>query len=124
VGFGYDGARGISVPPRLNNENGLSLYCRLSLRLVEGFSLNLSGYASRIHNLLSLPKGEATEEEVFLRRRQLAKSYDYFGSVGISYSFGSIYNSIVNPRFGDQMISTGSVHSPSVRRERNTAGPG
>jgi hypothetical protein len=32
--------------------------------------------------------------------RQLATSYTYFVNLGFSYSFGSIFNNIVNPRFG------------------------
>lgn len=36
-----------------------------------------------------------------LRRRQaLATDYEYELSIGISYTFGSIFNNIVNPRFG------------------------
>jgi hypothetical protein len=35
-----------------------------------------------------------------LRLRQLATSYTYFINLGLSYSFGSIFNNIVNPRFG------------------------
>jgi len=42
----------------------------------------------------------ATLEEVLLRRTQLATSYSYYGSIGFSYTFGSIYSSVVNPRFG------------------------
>jgi len=30
----------------------------------------------------------------------LATGYRYFATVGISYSFGSIFNNVVNPRFG------------------------
>jgi hypothetical protein len=45
-----------------------------------------------------LPKGEASDEEVLVRRRQLATNYLYFAEFGISYSFGSIFNNIVNPR--------------------------
>jgi hypothetical protein len=78
----------------------LVLYGELSLRLVKGLSLNLYGNGSRIHDQLSLPKGTATEEEVLLQRRQLATSYDYFGSFGLTYTFGSIFSSVVNPRFG------------------------
>jgi hypothetical protein len=35
-----------------------------------------------------------------LRRKQLETSYNYYAYVGISYSFGSIFNNAVNPRFG------------------------
>jgi hypothetical protein len=79
----------------------LEIWGEISLNLVKGFSLDVSGNASRIHDLISLEKGEASQEEVLLRRRQLETSYSYYVSFGLSYTFGSIYNNIVNPRFGD-----------------------
>ncbi|MDZ7341730.1 MAG: hypothetical protein ONB27_10280 [candidate division KSB1 bacterium] len=48
----------------------------------------------------ALPLAGATLEEVLLRQRQLETSYNYWTSIGLSYTFGSIYNNIVNPRFG------------------------
>ena len=82
-------------------KNRLTFSGYLSLRLVKGFSFSLSGSASRIRDQLSLPKGEATEEEILLRLKELETGYEYSGSVGLSYTFGSIYSSVVNPRFGD-----------------------
>ena len=72
----------------------------VNLRLVRGLALNLGGNASRIRDQLSLPKRGATPEEVLLRVRELQSGYDVRLFVGLSYSFGSIYNNIVNPRFG------------------------
>jgi len=37
----------------------------------------------------------------------LATSYDYFVAVGFSYSFGSIFTNVVNPRFGS--VTSGGV---------------
>jgi hypothetical protein len=82
-------------------KNRLQLNGRLSLRLLEGLSFNIYGGASRIRDQLSLPKGGATEEEIYLRRKELATGYSYWVSLGLSYTFGSIYNNIVNARFGD-----------------------
>ena len=56
---------------------------------------------SRIHDQLSLPRRGATPEEILLRQRRLASSYEYELSLGMTYSFGSIFSSIVNPRFGE-----------------------
>jgi len=53
-----------------------------------------------IHDQLSLPKGEATLEQVLLRRTMLETNYNYYFSIGLSYTFGSIYSNVVNPRFG------------------------
>ena len=85
----------------LNNlsKNRLVLYSSLDVRLFKGFSVSAWGSVSRIRNQLYLPKGEATNEEVLVRQRQLATSYDYYLSLGFSYSFGSIFNNVVNSRF-------------------------
>lgn len=71
----------------------------IDIRLFKGFSLNVEGSASRIRNQLYLKAGEATDEEILLRRRQLATGYRYRFSVGFSYTFGSIFNNVVNTRF-------------------------
>lgn len=71
------------------------------IRLFRGLSLNLFGNVSLLRDQLYLSKGGATDEEVLLRRRQLATSYQYFIGAGLSYTFGSIYNNVVNPRFGN-----------------------
>jgi hypothetical protein len=73
----------------------------INLRLFEGFSFDIHGNVSMIHDQLSLPKEGATEEEILLEQRQLATQYDYFLSLGLRYTFGSIYTNVVNPRFGE-----------------------
>lgn len=79
----------------------IDLYGNISWQLFRGFSLNLYGQYSKIRNQISLPRGNATLEEVLLQQRQLETGYQFWVSFGISYSFGSIYNNIVNPRFGN-----------------------
>ncbi|MFQ6615594.1 MAG: hypothetical protein ACE5HZ_02335 [Fidelibacterota bacterium] len=81
-------------------KNRVRLFTGVSLKLIKGLSLNLYGNVSMIRDQLSLPRGVATLEEVLLRRKQLETQYDYWGSVGFTYSFGSIYTHVVNPRFG------------------------
>jgi hypothetical protein len=68
------------------------------IRLFKGFSLSVSGGASRIRNQIYLPAEGATDEEVLLRLRQLATGYDYGFSIGFSYTFGSVFNNVVNSR--------------------------
>jgi hypothetical protein len=70
-------------------------------RLVRGLSLNFFGNVSRVHDQLYLQRGTASDEEILVRQRQLATSYRYAFSFGVSYTFGSIYNNVVNPRFRD-----------------------
>ena len=71
-----------------------------NFRLFRGFSLYVAANASRVKNQLYLPRGAATDEQVLLNLRQLATSYRYSGRLGLSYTFGSIFNNIVNPRLG------------------------
>jgi len=72
----------------------------VDIRLKKGLSFNIMGGASWIRDQIYLPKGEATTEEILVRQRQLKTTYSYSAYFGISYTFGSIYNNVVNPRFG------------------------
>ena len=78
----------------------LSAYSGANVRLFKGFSFNVFADFSRTHDQIYLPRGSATTEEILVRQRQLATSYSYYVNFGITYSFGSIFNNIVNPRFG------------------------
>ena len=80
--------------------NNVSINSNVRVRIVKGLSVNLRGGFSFIHDQVTLPKGEATLEETLLQQRQISTQFSYHGSVGLSYTFGSIYNNIVNPRFG------------------------
>lgn len=71
-----------------------------NIRLFKGFSFNVFGEFSRTRDQIYLPRGVASTEEILLRQRQLLTGYQYFFNFGINYSFGSIFNNIVNPRFG------------------------
>jgi hypothetical protein len=78
----------------------VNLWGGISLKVLKGLSVFVDGGGSWIHDQLNLVKGEATLEEILLRRRELATTYEYFLGVGFSYTFGSIYTNVVNPRFG------------------------
>lgn len=80
------------------NLSRLSLSLNGQFRLFKGFSLSISAYYAMIKNLINLPLEGATEEEMLLRQVQLPTSSQYWCSFGISYTFGSMYNNIVNPR--------------------------
>jgi hypothetical protein len=82
------------------SRNRLEVDGELSVRVARGLSVASSVSASRIRDQLSLPARGATEEEVLLRLRQLESGYQYSFSMSLTYTFGSIFSSIVNPRFG------------------------
>ncbi len=79
-------------------KNHLQFYTQLSLSLSQGLSLNLSGAVSMIHDQLSLPQSGATTDQILLQQTELATQYSYWTAFGVSYTFGSIYNDVVNPR--------------------------
>lgn len=79
--------------------NRLGVSAGLDVRITRGLELELSGGYSRVRDQITLPKGDASDEEIFLRLRELATGYQAEVEVGLSYSFGSVHNSVVNPRF-------------------------
>lgn len=80
--------------------NYATLFVGTSVRVFKGLNVNLSGNYSAIRNQLYLPRTGATEQEILTQQRQLATSYQYFVFIGVNYTFGSVLNNIVNPRFG------------------------
>jgi hypothetical protein len=72
----------------------------VSWRILRGLSVTAELNASRIRDQLSLPSRGATPEEILLELRELRSGYEYEFSFGLTYTFGSIFSSVVNPRFG------------------------
>jgi hypothetical protein len=79
-------------------QNHVSGFGNVNLNLFRGFSFNLNGSLSWIRDQISLPREEATTEEVLVQQRQLATSYRYNMFFGVSYTFGSIFSQVVNAR--------------------------
>ena len=80
----------------------------VNVRLTKGLSVNIGGSASSVHDQLFLARGDLTEGDILTRQRALATSFSYFSFVGLSYTFGSIYNTIVNPRL-DKLTGGGGM---------------
>lgn len=83
------------------SKNNLSVTGYLELRIAKGLSITFVGSASAIHDQITLIKGDIPVDQILLQRKQLATQYSYFTSFGFTYTFGSIYNNVVNPRFGN-----------------------
>jgi hypothetical protein len=71
----------------------------LNLRVFQGFSVNFAGGYNWIRDQLYIPKEGSSQVDVLLRRRALLTGFEYFTHFGVSYTFGSIFNNVVNPRF-------------------------
>jgi len=72
----------------------------ISVKLIKGLSLTARGSYEQIRDQLNLPLGDYSLEEVLLTRKELQTDYKYSLSLGIRYTFGSVYSNVVNPRFG------------------------
>ena len=81
----------------------LTYYAEADVRLFKGLSLNLFGNYSVLHDQIYLAKAGLTRQEVLLRQGQLATSYSAFLFAGLNYTFGSVLNNVVNPRFSGAM---------------------
>lgn len=80
------------------SQNRFNIGGRLDMRISRGLTVFLRANYSIINDQITLPKGDSTDEEVLLNLIQQATSYNYSGSVGFSFNFGSLYNNVVNPR--------------------------
>ena len=92
-----DASQYLSRPDRYNVGVGGGV----DLRLFRGLSVRLSGRYSYIQDQINLRAERADDGQILTGDQELATSFNYFGSVGVSYSFGSIYNQVVNARFGN-----------------------
>lgn len=82
------------------SKNTIGLNGYVNVRIFKGLSVSLNGGAGYLNNRINVEKGELTEAERLLRLKQQASNYVVWGGVSLTYTFGSIYNNVVNPRFG------------------------
>jgi hypothetical protein len=81
-------------------KSNVNVFGNLNVRLFRGLSLNVNANYSWLRDQIYLSAEGATPEQILLRQRQLETSYRYFYNIGLQYRFGSIFNNVVNPRFG------------------------
>ena len=82
------------------SKNNFSADLYLTVRIVKGLNLTFMGSASIVNDRLSLPKGGVSDTDILLRRKLTETKFSYDSYFGLTYTFGSIYNNVVNPRFG------------------------
>jgi hypothetical protein len=71
----------------------------ISWNIFKGFNFNVQGNYSIVKDQFFLKMDEVSSEEILTGQIQLKSAYNFFVFMGISYSFGSIYNNVVNVRF-------------------------
>lgn len=72
----------------------------LSLRIATGLALSLDGKVEWIRDLAQTRGRQVTDEELLLGLAQQPTDFFVEGQLILSYAFGSVHNTIVNPRFG------------------------
>ena len=73
-------------------------YGRLSLQIFKGFSIYFAGSFNRLNDQFAVVRGDATVEQLLLQRRNLATDYEVNADIVLNYTFGSIFNNVVNTR--------------------------
>lgn len=71
----------------------------MDIRITRGLSVFMRAQYEVINDQISLPAEDITDTERLLGERQQATSFEYSFSFGLSYTFGSSFSNIVNPRF-------------------------
>ena len=91
---------GMSAGNYLNDftKNRLALNGRANIRLIKGLSFSVGGSYQIINDQISLPRGEASVEDILLGQSQLATNFETDINFGLSYTFGSLFNNVINTR--------------------------
>ena len=79
-------------------KNRLEMDSFINIRVFKGLALRINGELNFIRDQLYLPKGETTLEDILLQQTQVATDYEMYVGLGLSYTFGSMYNNIINTR--------------------------
>jgi hypothetical protein len=79
-------------------EYNIGSYGRLSWKVFRGFEIDLEGEFAKIEDQFYLRKKDFSQQEILTRSFQLPTDYRFFAFVRVGYTFGSIYNNVVNPR--------------------------
>ena len=79
-------------------KNRVEFYTSLSIRLIKGLSARFTSNFELIRDQINLPAGSASLEDLLLRQKQIATDFQLTTGVGLSYTFGSAFNNIINTR--------------------------
>ncbi|MBU2946877.1 hypothetical protein [Zobellia uliginosa] len=79
-------------------KNRIQLNGSFSIRLLKGLAARFSGRFELIRDQINLPGGDASLEDVLLQQKQIATDFETSLSVGLSYTFGSAFNNVINTR--------------------------
>ncbi len=78
----------------------VDLFARVEYRIFRGLSLDLEGGVARVKDQIYVSREDVSDEDILLERRQLGTDFEYELELGFSFTFGSVFNNVVNPRMG------------------------
>jgi len=76
----------------------VSLEAEVDYRIVRGLSVRFFARGSIVRDQIYLPSGGTSDEDVLLGRRALDTGFQTEAGIRFRYTFGSIYNNVVNNR--------------------------
>lgn len=80
------------------SRNHLSINGRVGVRVFKGMTFNMGGTFRIVNDQITLPRGNTTLEDILLGQKQLATAYNSNVNFGVRYTFGALYNNVVNTR--------------------------
>ena len=80
------------------SKNSFSLDSWFSIRVFEGLNVRFGGEIELIRDQLSLPKGNASIEDLLLQQQEIATDFRSQFRIAIGYTFGSAFNNYLNSR--------------------------
>ena len=81
-----------------NSKNRLTFDNYLNIRIFEGVSLRLGAEIRFIRDQINLAAGQASIEDLLLQQRSIATDFYNEFRLGLTYTFGSAFNNIINTR--------------------------
>lgn len=79
-------------------QHRVDLSANVEIRLFRGVNLDVRGSVARIKDQIYVSGEDIPDEEILLERRELGTDFEYSVDVGLSFTFGSVFNNVVNPR--------------------------
>lgn len=76
----------------------IDLSSRLEIRIFRGLSFDVRGSVARVKDQIYLPREDISDEDILLERLELGTDFEYSIDFGLSFTFGSRFNNVVNPR--------------------------
>lgn len=80
------------------SKNSFRLDSWFSIRVFEGLAVRFGGEIELIRDQLSLPKGNASIEDLLLQQQEIATDFRSEFRIAIGYTFGSAFNNYLNSR--------------------------